>query len=103
MKSKKHIWIMVFPILMSLMLIACGGDGEPQASVPDPSSTLSSADHGRIYIELASIEAPDRAQVEGWIAELEGAEADAGSEYSNAASGYSLSYPAGWYYEEDGM
>lgn len=55
------------------------------------------------YLELALIEAPDRAQVEGWIAVLEGATVDTGSEYSNAASGYSISYPAGWYHAEDGV
>ena len=55
------------------------------------------------YLELASIEAQDRAQVEGWITELEGATADTGSEYSYIANGYSLSYPAGWYHVEDGL
>ncbi len=56
------------------------------------------------FLELAPPDDPGREQVEGWLAELEGATADAGveSEYNNAASGYSLSYPAGWYYVEDG-
>jgi tetratricopeptide (TPR) repeat protein len=54
------------------------------------------------YLQLAPPDAPERAQVESWIAELEGAAADAGTKYSNAESGYSLSYPTGWYYVEDG-
>lgn len=49
------------------------------------------------YLQLQP-DAPDRATVEGWIAELEGQ----GTEYVNAEGGYGLHYPEGWYYAEDG-
>ncbi len=54
------------------------------------------------FLQLAPADDPGRAQVEGWLAELEGATADAGTRYTNAAGGYSLSYPSGWYYAEEG-
>ncbi len=56
----------------------------------------------KTFLQLAPDDDPDRTQVEGWLAELERATADAGSEYSNAKNGYSLSYPADWYHIEDG-
>ncbi len=56
----------------------------------------------KTFLQLAPPDDPGRTQVEGWLAELEGATADAGSEYSNAESGFSLSYPAGWYHIENG-
>ncbi|HEY71936.1 MAG: hypothetical protein B6I35_05605 [Anaerolineaceae bacterium 4572_32.2] len=49
------------------------------------------------YLQLRP-DAPDREKVEGWIAELESQDA----EYVNAGGGYSLRYPEGWYYTEDG-
>ncbi len=42
--------------------------------------------------------ASNREKVEEWLAELE----RQGSEYVNAEGGYSVPYPAGWYYAEDG-
>ncbi len=54
------------------------------------------------FLQLAPPDDPGRAQVEGWLAELKGATAEAGTTYTNAVSGYSLSYPAGWFYAEDG-
>jgi len=53
------------------------------------------------FLELAPSDDPGREQVEGWLAELKGATEGAGSEYNNAANGYSISYPAGWYYIEE--
>jgi tetratricopeptide (TPR) repeat protein len=44
---------------------------------------------------------PDRAMIETTIAELQGAAASVG-EYRNAEGGYSLLYPEGLYYDEDG-
>jgi len=49
------------------------------------------------YLELRP-DAPNRKQVEEWLAELE----SQASEYVNAAGGYSVPYPAGWYYAENG-
>jgi tetratricopeptide (TPR) repeat protein len=42
--------------------------------------------------------ASNREKVEEWLAELESQD----SEYVNAEGGYSVLYPAGWYYKEDG-
>jgi Flp pilus assembly protein TadD len=47
------------------------------------------------YLQLAP-DAPDRAAVEEDIAKLKES-----AEYRNAAGGYSLLYPEGWYYTED--
>ena len=54
------------------------------------------------FLQLAPPDDPGRTQVEEWLAELERATADAGTKYSNAEGGYSLSYPEGWYHTEDG-
>lgn len=55
-----------------------------------------------IFLQLAPPDDPHRTQVEGWLAELEKATAGGGAVYNNAANGYSLSYPEGWYQVEDG-
>ncbi|MCP4539369.1 MAG: tetratricopeptide repeat protein [Chloroflexi bacterium] len=54
------------------------------------------------FLQLAPPNNPGRAQVESWLAELKEATADARTKYNNAAGGYSLFYPTGWYYAEDG-
>jgi tetratricopeptide (TPR) repeat protein len=54
------------------------------------------------FLELAPPDDPGRAQVESWLAELQAALEGAGTVYSNAAKGYRISYPAGWYYVEEG-
>jgi tetratricopeptide (TPR) repeat protein len=51
------------------------------------------------YLQLQP-NAPDRAAVEEEIAKLKGQAAAPGAEYRNAAGGYSLLYPEGWYYAE---
>jgi tetratricopeptide (TPR) repeat protein len=53
--------------------------------------------HFETYLELWPT-APNREQVEEWLAELRGQ----GSTYVNAEGGYSVPYPAGWYYSEQG-
>jgi tetratricopeptide (TPR) repeat protein len=53
------------------------------------------------YLQLAPPDDPARAQVESWIAELEGAAEGQGTEYRSAANGFSLDYPEGWVYSED--
>jgi tetratricopeptide (TPR) repeat protein len=52
------------------------------------------------YLQLQP-DAPDRAAVEEEIAKLKEQAAAPGAEYRNAAGGYSLRYPEGWYYTED--
>jgi tetratricopeptide (TPR) repeat protein len=54
------------------------------------------------FLQLAPPDDPGRAQVESWLAQLQGETAEAGTRYNNAVGGYSLSYPAGWFYAEDG-
>jgi Flp pilus assembly protein TadD len=55
----------------------------------------------KTFLELASPNDPRREQVEGWLAELQRALEGTGAEYANIVNGYSISYPAGWYYVED--
>jgi tetratricopeptide (TPR) repeat protein len=54
------------------------------------------------FLKLAPPDHPDRTQVEGWLTELGKATAAKGSEYKNTTNGYSLTYPEGWYYIENG-
>jgi len=54
------------------------------------------------FLLLAPADDPGRAQVEDWLAQLKEATAATAAEYDNAANGYSLSYPAGWYHVEEG-
>ena len=79
----------------------------PDLALPHKNLGLAYRNQGRIdeaiaefetYLQLIAPDAPDRAAVEEEIAKL--AEQAAGAEYRNAAGGYSLLYPEGWYYEE---
>jgi superkiller protein 3 len=53
------------------------------------------------YLQLQP-DAGDRAAVEGKIAELKEETVTSANELRNAAGGYSLRYPEGWYHNEDG-
>jgi len=53
------------------------------------------------YLRLAP-DAPDRAGAEKEIAKLKESAAGQAPEYRNAAGGYSVRYPKGWYYQENG-
>jgi len=53
------------------------------------------------YLQLRP-DASNRAEVEEEIERLKEQAAGAGAEYRNAAGGYSLLYPEGWYYTESG-
>ncbi len=71
---------------------------------------LEYAMQGRVDEAVAELEtylrlqpdASDRTDMEQIIAELEGPAAGQEAEYRNAAGGYSLRYPEGWHYKEQG-
>jgi tetratricopeptide (TPR) repeat protein len=79
----------------------------PDLALPHKNLGLAYRDQGRAeeaiaefetYLQLAP-DSPNRAAVEEEIAKLK--EQAAGAEYRNAAGGYSLLYPEGWYYAEE--
>ncbi|HDN79272.1 MAG TPA: tetratricopeptide repeat protein [Chloroflexi bacterium] len=51
------------------------------------------------YLKLRP-DAPDKAKVEGWIAQLQKTAVELKAEHENALGGYSIRYPEGWFYSD---